>query len=447
MQLRDSTAPIELSIEEDTQPHAPNGAKSSTATKPKQKWVGIGRDSQSPVGKAITSAQGSAQATNDDPEDLTGSFIGGRYKLLRLLDRGGMGYVYYAKHTAIDKRLAVKVLSLKCARSEQHRTRLLREARACSQIAHENVVDILDFGQAPNGSVFLAMELLRGETLAATVDREGAMQWRRAKPIILQIARALHAAHTKGILHRDLKPDNIWRTKRGANKDFIKVYDFGLAKLMQDDSLAGSKPITSAGTIFGTPEYMSPEQARGEPTDPRSDLYSTAIILYEMLTGTVPFLAENFLDVLAMQATEKPRSPRVLAPQGNVSKRLEKVILKALEKNPDRRYQSMQEFATALANVPLTQTPTPHPRKGGTLIPQSPQKRGTPTPRNGLEFGAGVLGQQTRTVKAEAMHHPGTSAADLSLSGLMGQREKIYLGIIAAQSVALVALALAFAAL
>ncbi|MCB9748942.1 MAG: serine/threonine protein kinase [Myxococcales bacterium] len=421
-----------MSIDEDTTPHTPGAPPS---TRGNQKWVGIGRGS-TPVGQAITSAQGANQSTNDDPEDLTGSFIGGRYKLLRLLDRGGMGYVYYAKHTAIDKRLAIKILSLKCARSEQHRTRLLREARACSQIAHENVVDILDFGQAPNGSVFIAMELLRGETLAAIVDREGAMPWRRAKPIILQIARALHAAHTKGILHRDLKPDNIWRTKRGANKDFIKVYDFGLAKLLQDDSFAGSKPITSAGTIFGTPEYMSPEQARGEPTDARSDLYSTAIILYELLTGTVPFLAENFLDVLAMQATEAPRSPRTLAPPGAISPKLERVILKALEKDPRDRYQTMQEFATALARVPSNETPHPHPRKGGTLIPPTR----TPTPRNGLEFGAGVLSGQTL---AATDVRPAAGGVDVPIVAPMGAREKIYLTIIAAQTLALIALALA----
>ncbi|MCA9693728.1 MAG: serine/threonine-protein kinase [Nannocystaceae bacterium] len=398
----------------------------------------------SEVGRALRDPnEGGAASPNSDPEDLTGTTVGGRYKLMRLLDRGGMGYIYYAKHTAIDKRLAIKVLSLKCARSENHRTRLLREARACSQIAHENVVDILDFGQTPNGSVFIAMELLQGETLAAMIDRESPIGWARAKPIILQVCRALHAAHSKGILHRDVKPDNCWRTKRGANKDFVKVYDFGLAKLLQDDSFAGTKPITSAGTIFGTPEYMSPEQARGEPTDHRSDLYSAAIILYELLTGTVPFVAENFIDVLAMQATDLPRSPRKLAPEGAVSKQLEAVILKGLAKDPKDRFQSMQEFATALAELPVHEGQPLRAVTGERAVPRQPTPPRpisvrTPTPVEAVaeplpsRSTASAVGSLTRLDVVEAS--PGLRA-----------RERVYLTVIVTQAIALVILAIAFA--
>lgn len=298
-----------------------------------------------------------------DPEDLTGAVLAGRYRLRRLLDRGGMGYVYYGEHIAIGKRVAVKVLTSQTASSENHRTRLLREARACSRIAHENVVDITDFGEAPNGSVFLVMELLQGETLAATLDREGPLPWARAKSIILQICRALHAAHRLGILHRDVKPDNCFRIKRGGNRDFVKMFDFGLAKILRD---GGDRPLTSNGTIFGTPEYMSPEQTRGAQVDHRSDLYSTGIILYELVTGTVPFRGDHFMEVFKQQVSAKPTPPSELNPA--VSQALERVILKAIAKDPAKRFASMQELATALTAVPTDLAAMDNTRAGLAII-------------------------------------------------------------------------------
>jgi len=369
-----------------------------------------------------------SKAAAKDPEDLTGAVLAGRYRLRRLLDRGGMGNVYYAEHTAIGKRVAVKVLSAECAQSQSHRTRLLREAQACSRLAHENVIDIIDFGEAPNGSVFLAMELLRGETLATTLDR-GPLAWARAKSIILQICRALHAAHNQGILHRDVKPDNCFRIKRGANRDFIKMFDFGLAKIFRDGD--GGGRLTTSGTIFGTPEYMSPEQTRGEPVDHRSDLYSTGIILYELVTGIVPFRGEHFMEIFKQQVSDPPIPPSEVNPA--VSPALEQVILKAIAKDPNDRYQSMQELATALTGVPTERQTMDNTRAGLAIIagrngtssvPAEEAPRAQPGPAKPAEISPSNSGQRTFSepmVPQQAMR---------DLIQAMNSRERIYLFII-----------------
>ena len=303
-----------------------------------------------------------------DPDDLCGVVLADRYQLLRILGQGGMGYVYLAQHVTIDKLMAVKVLGTRWARQLEFRDRFLIEAKASSKIGHENVVEIHDFGTTPNDSVFFAMELLRGEALSELLAREGGLAWPRAKGIALQVCRALHAAHDKGVLHRDVKPENCFRMKRGANRDFIKVFDFGLAKIFGDEN-DPHRSLTRAGAVFGTPEYMSPEQARGKGVDARSDVYATGILLYELVTGQVPFTGETFMDVLTKQVSDEPPPPRAMAPHLDIPADLEAVVLRALRKDKAERFQSMRELAEALAAVPTSPTsrasdPSPAPRSG-----------------------------------------------------------------------------------
>ncbi|MCA9719203.1 MAG: serine/threonine protein kinase, partial [Myxococcales bacterium] len=207
---------------------------------------------------------------------LVGQVLCDRYEILDKLGEGGMGTVYLAEHITIHKRCAIKVLSSEYANKQDLIDRFLQEARAASMISHENVVEITDFGTAPNGSVFFVMEWLDGEDLSSTVEREGALPWTRVKPIALQICRALGAAHDKGIIHRDMKPENCFRVKRSTSNDFIKVLDFGIAKVTTDDG--EGKGLTKTGMIFGTPEYMSPEQAQGIRVDHRADIYAVGVI-------------------------------------------------------------------------------------------------------------------------------------------------------------------------
>ena len=300
--------------------------------------------------------------------DIAGTLLLERYRLIKKLGEGGMGAVYLAEHVTIKKRCAIKVLNPEYAHKTDLVERFLQEARAASMIAHENVVEITDFGAAPNGSVFFVMEMLIGEDLADTIKREAPMPWSRVAPMALQICSALKAAHAKGIIHRDMKPENCFRIERSGNPDFIKVLDFGIAKVTSEDPDGTAGRLTSTGMIFGTPTYMSPEQAQGEKVDHRSDIYALGVILYELLTGKVPFSADNFMGILTKHMFDDPLAPSEIAPEANISPEVEALVLKALQKDRGFRFQSMQELAEAILDVGTGAVPV-------TVVPE---RRGRP---------------------------------------------------------------------
>jgi len=283
------------------------------------------------------------------PTDQLVALMSDRYRIQRRIGRGGMGEVFLAQHTAIGKQVAIKILSEDFARKPRIVQRFLQEARASSAIRHEHVVDITDYGHTPSGLPFLAMEYLVGEDLKATLRREGRLPWPRARRIMLQVLAALTAAHEQGVIHRDIKPDNCFRVQRGDNQDFIKVLDFGIAKVIGDDV---DQHLTQTGVVMGTAEYMSPEQARSEAIDARTDLYAAGVILFEMLTGRVPFRANGFMGTLSKHIMEPPPSPRQLAPEAGISRALERAVLRALAKDPAERYQCAEAFAAALRALP-----------------------------------------------------------------------------------------------
>ncbi len=288
--------------------------------------------------------------TGAPAHDLVGSILADRYRILRKLGEGGMGSVYLAEHTTINKKLAIKVLSSEYCHKQDLVNRFLQEARAASMIEQENVVEITDFGSTPGGSVFFAMEYLNGEDLAATIKRDGSLPWPRVRQILLQICSALGSAHAAGIIHRDMKPENCYRIRRGSNEDFIKVLDFGIAKVQSDEG-DGGRALTRTGMIFGTPEYMSPEQAKGERVDHRVDVYAVGVIMYEMLTGRVPFTADTFMGILTKHMFEAPQAPSAIIGQGLIPADAEAIILKALQKDREYRFQTMAEMARAIEAV------------------------------------------------------------------------------------------------
>jgi serine/threonine-protein kinase len=261
-----------------------------------------------------------------------------------------MGTVYLGEHTTIRKKFAIKVLSHEFAHKPDLVERFLQEARAASMISQENVVEITDFGDTPDGSVFFVMEHLQGEDLSDTVKDLGALPWSRVKPIMIQVCRALEAAHEAGIIHRDMKPENCYRIKRGKNDDFIKVLDFGIAKVTSEEG-EGGKGLTRTGMIFGTPEYMSPEQAQGAKVDTRVDIYATGVIMYELLTGRVPFTADTFMGILTKHMFEVPEAPSAVAPNANIPPEVESLILKAMQKDREYRFQDMKEMIEAIEAV------------------------------------------------------------------------------------------------
>ncbi|APR87686.1 serine/threonine protein kinase [Minicystis rosea] len=270
-----------------------------------------------------------------------------RYKIQKLLGEGGMGFVYLARHKVIDKKVAVKVLRADLAKDREILDRFLQEAKAASSIGNPHIVDISDFGDLPDGSTYFVMEFLEGQSLSQLIDSGVKLAVERICHIAQQITAGLSAAHAQGIVHRDLKPDNIFVIARGSDQDFVKILDFGIAKVTGN---ANTK-LTKAGAVFGTPHYMSPEQAAGAPVDHRTDIYALGVILYEMVSGQLPFNADNFMGILTQHMYKAPVPIRALVPGPECPPSLEAVILKCLSKKPESRYQSMEELSADLDRV------------------------------------------------------------------------------------------------
>ncbi len=282
------------------------------------------------------------------PEYLPpGTRLSRHYVIQELIGDGGMAQVYRGEHETIARPVAIKVLASAYARTPSVVVRFLQEARASSKVRHENVVEITDFGETDDGRPFMVMEFMEGEDLSTTLKREGALSWERTRPMLVQILAALQAAHDHGVIHRDVKPSNIFRVNLMGNEDFLKVFDFGIAKILKDAD-DPTQSLTKQGEVMGTPAYMSPEMCSGLRVDLRSDLYSFGILAYQMLTGVLPFDDPEATRVLFMHVSEPVPSMRSVAPGVTVDRRVEKIILRALAKDRDERYPSARELADAL---------------------------------------------------------------------------------------------------
>jgi serine/threonine-protein kinase len=285
-------------------------------------------------------------------DQLVGTVLAERYEIVRRIGEGGMGAVYEARHTVIGKRVAVKVLLEKFLEKPDLVARLLQEARLASSIGHENIVDVTDFGTTTDGRAFVVMEFLEGESLAQLVIRDAPLPVERSLRITRQVASALGAAHAKGIVHRDVKPENVYLVRRG-DADFVKVVDFGVSKAVHaTDESPEWQRLTRTGMVLGTPLYMSPEQARGgEDVDSRADIWAVGVMLYECLTGEVPFRAPNYLGVISQVLTKEATSPTGLRPELGIPPAVETVVMRALEKDRDRRYQRMSDLERDLDRI------------------------------------------------------------------------------------------------
>ncbi len=286
-----------------------------------------------------------------------GDLLAGKYRLVRRLGAGSAAEAWEAENVLLGRTVAVKILHEHLAKDAKTRTRFLAEARAAARITHPNVVDVFDIGVSAEGAPFIVMELCDGEALSNVIDGRGAMGVSYAADLMVQVLAALHAAHTLGIVHRDLKPDNMIVVHPRPDQPTVKVLDFGLAQGAFGETGA---PAEEGGFVFGTPEYMPPEQARGEAVDARADLYAAGAILYELLTGVVPFAGDTASETLARMLTRAPVPPSRLAL--GIPPELDALVLSTLAKLPAKRPQTALELLSALA--PFTTS-----RRAPSLVP------------------------------------------------------------------------------
>jgi serine/threonine-protein kinase len=285
------------------------------------------------------------RADDDDGDAMIGRTIADKYEIVELIGEGAMGRVYEARQLALEKDIAIKVLHKHLANDPKVKKRFHREARAASRLSHPNSLHIIDFGEAKDGTLFIAMELLDGDDLLAVIEEDAPLTPRRIYEIMKQVLSALESAHHAGIIHRDLKPENVVVLESPSGEEHIKVCDFGIAKIQEAE---GGSAITVTGFVCGTPEYMAPEQARGEELDKRADIYAAGCMLYQMLTASLPFMAESALGIITKHLTENPTPPSQRKPEWNIPLVLERVCMKAMTKDREARYPDAATMSAEL---------------------------------------------------------------------------------------------------
>jgi serine/threonine-protein kinase len=274
-----------------------------------------------------------------------GQTLDDKYRIVRVIGVGGMGTVYEGEHRLIRRRVAIKVLAKDPSQAPESASRFERESQAAGQIGSDHILEVLDIGTTDEGQRYIVMEYLDGETLATRIERVRRLPAGHVALIARQVLVGLAAAHDAGIVHRDLKPDNVFILREKAGLlDFVKIIDFGISKFQRADTL--HPRLTSSGAVLGTPSYMSPEQARGTAVDPRSDLHSVGVILFESVTGRVPFSGQNFNELMFQIATGERPHARDIVP--DLDPRFDAMIDRAMQRDPEKRYQSAREFTREL---------------------------------------------------------------------------------------------------
>lgn len=291
-----------------------------------------------------------AKVESADP--LIGRIFARNFRIEKLLGVGGMGKVYKGTQLSLDKPVVLKLLHAHYADDETLVHRFHREARAASRLNHPNSISIIDFGQDDDGMLFMAMEYLDGRDLFTVLQKEDPIGEHRIAHIVMQVCSALSDAHDQGVVHRDLKPENIMVLDRKDQRDYVKVLDFGIAK-MQDPGGKETRALTAQGMVCGTPEYMAPEQARGEDLDARTDIYALGVLMYQLVTSQLPFQADNAIGIVTKHIVEKPKPPREAFPDRNISQQMNDIILRCMAKKSADRFPNVVELSEALAPVAM----------------------------------------------------------------------------------------------
>ncbi|QRN93656.1 protein kinase [Archangium violaceum] len=301
-----------------------------------------------------------ATLARGEADEYIGRTIAQKYQVEALIGEGGMGKVYRARQVALDKLVVLKVLRHTLLGDDRTVARFKREAKAASRLNHPNSISILDFGVTEDGALFIAMEFVPGQDLHTVLSKDGPLPESRVARIVSQVLSALYDAHAAGVIHRDLKPENIMVEQRRNEPDFVKVLDFGIAKIQDGED---GPTLTRTGFVCGTPEYMSPEQARGATLDHRSDLYAVGVILYQLISGRLPFESDSAVGYATKHLTEEPVPPSRKRPEIRVSQAMERLIMRALSKSPDDRPQDAEAFKAELLAVEKEKEREPRERR------------------------------------------------------------------------------------
>jgi serine/threonine-protein kinase len=381
---------------------------------------------------ACGAPQNPALAHEGPPVDpLLGQTLGGKYKVLRLLGEGGMGAVYEGEQQlgTTKRRVAIKTLHPHLSRDPSIEARFQREVATIAELEHPNTIQVYDFGSSAEGTLYIVMEFLQGRSLAQLLAAEGAMDPSGVAHVLEQVCGSLEEAHSRGIVHRDLKPDNVVLVSRAGQKDFVKVLDFGIAKRSKEEDALEQK-LTQQGMVLGTPPYMSPEQFTGQPIDSRSDIYSLAIMTYEMLTGKLPFHATTAWEWASQHMTQQPIPIESLAEGERVPTSMRRALERALSKAPDQRFQSVREFIEAFEGHGLAPTqiesggPDPHPTEPAAALDLAVALGAPafgPGGRRGVTPAAGNMALPT---PGESLRPPAGKplrrAGPLAVAGLLG---------------------------
>ncbi len=346
-----------------------------------------------PLSERFCPRDGTALRSASASSDLMGTVVADRYHILKKLGEGGMGQVYLAEHVKMGRKSALKVMNPGMNQDADAIARFNREASNASRLNHPNICAIYDFGETPDGLIYLAMEFIEGESLTSLVEKSGALPPARAASIIHQSADALQVAHDAGIVHRDLKPDNIMIAKNRDGTDLAKVVDFGIAKAHSSDA----QKVTKTGMVVGTPEYMSPEQLSGDKLDGRSDIYSLALVAFKCLTGKLPFPAESAQEAMIARLIEQPKTLADVKPDVAWPDEVQGVMNRALERDAAERYQSAAQFGRELWAA-CESMPSSQAAEAGTQVLSAPASAAANVPRTRVA----TPGEGGKTVAAPA---------------------------------------------